>query len=124
MSTNAVHPTEIRTSISPSSAVELNTTSALANYATEADIGTDKNNTNSCSFIDKLSGVKFMSGSPSSVNYSIRFKGIAVKMTHVLTFPAPSDPKSMTYPTPTPRCTLLYKTPPIPLRRLARCRAK
>nr|CAD7575161.1 unnamed protein product [Timema californicum] len=33
-----VHPTEIRTSISPSSAVELNTTSALANYATEADI--------------------------------------------------------------------------------------
>nr|CAD7263952.1 unnamed protein product [Timema shepardi] len=32
-----VRPTEIRTSISPSSAVELNTTSALANYATEAD---------------------------------------------------------------------------------------
>nr|CAD7193583.1 unnamed protein product [Timema douglasi] len=31
-----VHPTEIRTSISPSSAVELNTTSVLANYATEA----------------------------------------------------------------------------------------
>nr|CAD7587608.1 unnamed protein product [Timema genevievae] len=31
-----VHPTEIRTSISPSSAVELNTTSALANYATKA----------------------------------------------------------------------------------------
>nr|CAD7424824.1 unnamed protein product [Timema monikensis] len=31
-----VHPTEIRTSISPSSAVELNTTSALANYASEA----------------------------------------------------------------------------------------
>nr|CAD7567497.1 unnamed protein product [Timema californicum] len=33
--TRPVHPTEIRTSISPSSAVELNTTSALANYATE-----------------------------------------------------------------------------------------
>nr|CAD7399782.1 unnamed protein product [Timema cristinae] len=32
-----VHPTEIRTSISPYSAVELNTTSALANYATEAE---------------------------------------------------------------------------------------
>nr|CAD7264528.1 unnamed protein product [Timema shepardi] len=31
-----VHPTEIRTSISPSSAVEINTTSAFANYATEA----------------------------------------------------------------------------------------
>nr|CAD7264304.1 unnamed protein product [Timema shepardi] len=30
-----LHSTEIRTSISPSSAVELNTTSALANYATE-----------------------------------------------------------------------------------------
>nr|CAD7457676.1 unnamed protein product [Timema tahoe] len=34
-----LHPTEIRTSISPSSAVELNTTSALANYATEAALG-------------------------------------------------------------------------------------
>nr|CAD7203081.1 unnamed protein product [Timema douglasi] len=34
--TNPVHPTEIRTSITPASAVELNTTSALANYATEA----------------------------------------------------------------------------------------
>nr|CAD7266902.1 unnamed protein product [Timema shepardi] len=33
--TTPVHPTRIRTSISPSSAVELNTTSALANYATE-----------------------------------------------------------------------------------------
>nr|CAD7257692.1 unnamed protein product [Timema shepardi] len=32
-----VHPTEIRTSISSSSAVEFNTTSALANYVTEAD---------------------------------------------------------------------------------------
>nr|CAD7571625.1 unnamed protein product [Timema californicum] len=31
-----VHPTEIRTSISPSSTVELNTTSVLAYYATEA----------------------------------------------------------------------------------------
>nr|CAD7395973.1 unnamed protein product [Timema poppensis] len=34
-----VHPTEIRTSISASSAVELNTISALANYATEAGVG-------------------------------------------------------------------------------------
>nr|CAD7573763.1 unnamed protein product [Timema californicum] len=34
--TTPVHPTEIRTSISPSSAVELNTTSTLANYAPEA----------------------------------------------------------------------------------------
>nr|CAD7259373.1 unnamed protein product [Timema shepardi] len=34
--TTPVHPTEIRTSISPSSAVELNTTRAFANYATEA----------------------------------------------------------------------------------------
>nr|CAD7570965.1 unnamed protein product [Timema californicum] len=38
--TTPVHPTEIRTSISPSSAVGLNTTSALANYATEAEHGT------------------------------------------------------------------------------------
>nr|CAD7393267.1 unnamed protein product [Timema cristinae] len=34
----SVHPTEIRTSISPSSAVELNMTSALANYGTEAEL--------------------------------------------------------------------------------------
>nr|CAD7198058.1 unnamed protein product [Timema douglasi] len=34
--TTPVHPAEIRTSISSSSAVKLNTTSALANYATEA----------------------------------------------------------------------------------------
>nr|CAD7400438.1 unnamed protein product [Timema cristinae] len=34
--TTPVHPTEIRISISPSSAVNLNMTSALANYATEA----------------------------------------------------------------------------------------
>nr|CAD7264150.1 unnamed protein product [Timema shepardi] len=33
-----VHPTEIRTSISPSLAVGLNTTSVLANYATEAGL--------------------------------------------------------------------------------------
>nr|CAD7457150.1 unnamed protein product [Timema tahoe] len=32
------HPTEIQTSISPSSAIELNTTSSLANYATEAGL--------------------------------------------------------------------------------------
>nr|CAD7204369.1 unnamed protein product [Timema douglasi] len=38
----SVHPTEIRTSISPSSAVELHTTSALANHATEAVVVTSK----------------------------------------------------------------------------------
>nr|CAD7446276.1 unnamed protein product [Timema bartmani] len=37
-----VHPTEILTSISSSSAVELNTSSALANYATEADCSPQK----------------------------------------------------------------------------------
>nr|CAD7398800.1 unnamed protein product [Timema cristinae] len=34
--TTPVHPTEIQTSTSPSSAVELNTSSSLTNYATEA----------------------------------------------------------------------------------------
>nr|CAD7262218.1 unnamed protein product [Timema shepardi] len=34
--TTPIHPTKIRTSISQSSAVELNTTSAIANYTTEA----------------------------------------------------------------------------------------
>nr|CAD7427016.1 unnamed protein product [Timema monikensis] len=33
-----IHTTEIRASISPSSAVELNTTSELANYATEGPL--------------------------------------------------------------------------------------
>nr|CAD7258492.1 unnamed protein product [Timema shepardi] len=36
--TTTVHPTEIRTSISPSLAVDLNTTSGLANYTTEAGL--------------------------------------------------------------------------------------
>nr|CAD7399785.1 unnamed protein product [Timema cristinae] len=40
--TTKVHSTEIRTSISSSSAVELNTTSALANYATEAGTSNSK----------------------------------------------------------------------------------
>nr|CAD7263883.1 unnamed protein product [Timema shepardi] len=40
-----IHPTEIRTSISPSSAVELNTTSALVNYATEAVLLCSRPNT-------------------------------------------------------------------------------
>nr|CAD7401060.1 unnamed protein product [Timema cristinae] len=43
-----VHPTEIRTSISPSSSVGLNTTSALANYATEAGMGCE---ITTCSFV-------------------------------------------------------------------------
>nr|CAD7577526.1 unnamed protein product [Timema californicum] len=38
LGTPPVHPTEILTLISPSSAVELNTTSALANYTTEAEL--------------------------------------------------------------------------------------
>nr|CAD7425501.1 unnamed protein product [Timema monikensis] len=50
-----VHPTKIRTSISQSSAVELNTTSALANYATEAGLvsidrqATDRAKVSDCS---------------------------------------------------------------------------
>nr|CAD7397117.1 unnamed protein product [Timema poppensis] len=39
---DTVHPSEIRTSISPSSAVELNTTSVLANYVTKAVSCTDR----------------------------------------------------------------------------------
>nr|CAD7260570.1 unnamed protein product [Timema shepardi] len=39
--TTYVHPTDIRTSISPFSAVEHNTTSALANYDTEAAVELD-----------------------------------------------------------------------------------
>nr|CAD7407249.1 unnamed protein product [Timema poppensis] len=37
LGTPPVHPTEIRTSISPSSVIELITTSVLANYTTEAN---------------------------------------------------------------------------------------
>ncbi|CAG2053053.1 unnamed protein product [Timema podura] len=48
--TTPVHPTEIRTSISPSSAVELNTTSALANYATEAAPNSEGNRPSANSF--------------------------------------------------------------------------
>nr|CAD7599900.1 unnamed protein product [Timema genevievae] len=50
-----VHPTEIRTSISPSSAVWHNTTDALANYATEADSKSQCLNT-LCATSGSLSG--------------------------------------------------------------------
>nr|CAD7573327.1 unnamed protein product [Timema californicum] len=53
--TTPVHPTEIRTSISPSSAVELNTTSALANYATEAELETALNSQSQSELLDALS---------------------------------------------------------------------
>nr|CAD7463219.1 unnamed protein product [Timema tahoe] len=62
----SVHPTKIRTSISSSSAVELNTTSALANYATEA--GHDrftfrvlpKGNCSYCTPIDPAQDIVFL----------------------------------------------------------------
>nr|CAD7571813.1 unnamed protein product [Timema californicum] len=62
-----VHPTEIRTSISPSSAVELNTTSALANYATEAAISSN----NYSSLLKKrlTGGKKSLKGAKTSEAY-------------------------------------------------------
>nr|CAD7199485.1 unnamed protein product [Timema douglasi] len=48
-----VHPTEIRTLISPSSAVELNTTSALANYATEAGVSKVEFRGSVCTYLQK-----------------------------------------------------------------------
>nr|CAD7444385.1 unnamed protein product [Timema bartmani] len=60
--TTPVHPTEIRTSISPSSAVGLNTTSALANYATEAGFKYVKN---AC---DESSGETGIGGTTSDTN--------------------------------------------------------
>nr|CAD7407567.1 unnamed protein product [Timema poppensis] len=56
----SVHPTEIRTSISPSSAVELNTTSALANYATEA-VRVEEANTSSRCYFTFQAGTAWMS---------------------------------------------------------------
>nr|CAD7438284.1 unnamed protein product [Timema bartmani] len=62
-----VHPTEIRTSISPSSAVELNTTSALANYATEAGLCKVK-----CSSPDHLKSSMPARGGPVFLNQEER----------------------------------------------------
>nr|CAD7458958.1 unnamed protein product [Timema tahoe] len=65
--TDVAHPTEIRTSISPSSTVGLNTTSALANYATEAgnktlppdtDIASDTDDGTVLELVDKRCGPK------------------------------------------------------------------
>nr|CAD7199941.1 unnamed protein product [Timema douglasi] len=53
---DTIHPTEIRTSISPSSAVELNTTSTLANYATEAERGRDRRKGRSKNITNKGEG--------------------------------------------------------------------
>nr|CAD7414971.1 unnamed protein product [Timema poppensis] len=60
----SVHPTEIRTSIYPSSAVELNTTSALANYATEA-AATDESESDNKKPRSKFSAAK--SGTSSRI---------------------------------------------------------
>nr|CAD7444136.1 unnamed protein product [Timema bartmani] len=51
-----VHPTKIRTSISPSSAVGHNTTSALANYATEAELEALVSGSNSSSHFPSTCG--------------------------------------------------------------------
>nr|CAD7588778.1 unnamed protein product [Timema genevievae] len=62
-----VHPTEIRTSISPSSAVGLNTTSALANYATEV-VSTDpchQHTTRHCRDVMVTYGGNLLVASPS-----------------------------------------------------------
>nr|CAD7444545.1 unnamed protein product [Timema bartmani] len=60
-----VHPTEIRTSISPSSAVELNTTSAFANYATEAGEIFPRVNLSVCRYISPNNILD--SGSPPAI---------------------------------------------------------
>nr|CAD7406675.1 unnamed protein product [Timema cristinae] len=52
-----IHPTEIRTSISPPSAVEINTTSALANYATEAGLKVRDLASWKCDASNKCSGI-------------------------------------------------------------------
>nr|CAD7588747.1 unnamed protein product [Timema genevievae] len=59
-----VHPTKIRTSISPSSAVELNTTSALANYATEEPVS--KISSNECNGKYKPKAVKHKANDSSN----------------------------------------------------------
>nr|CAD7575106.1 unnamed protein product [Timema californicum] len=61
-----VHPTEIRTSISPSSAVELNTTSALANYATEAGL------------LNTSEGTRLYNSQQSNANNEIWFKAATI----------------------------------------------
>nr|CAD7412345.1 unnamed protein product [Timema poppensis] len=53
-----LHPTEIRNSISPSSADELNTTSALANYAPEAGINVNR------AFLIPFTVMLFLEGIP------------------------------------------------------------
>nr|CAD7193966.1 unnamed protein product [Timema douglasi] len=62
--TPSSHPTEIRTSIYPSSAVELNTTSVLANYATET-AATDESESDNKKPRSKFSAAK--SGTSSRI---------------------------------------------------------
>nr|CAD7573379.1 unnamed protein product [Timema californicum] len=59
----SVNPTEIRTSISLSSAVELNTTGALANYATEA--GSVNHGVNCCESLTHIFLLLPLSDSPA-----------------------------------------------------------
>nr|CAD7429988.1 unnamed protein product [Timema monikensis] len=66
-----VHLTEIRTSISPSSAVELNTTSALANYATEAGC-LENDEPDSLDYVDTImkTEMKYYGSSPRVMDSS------------------------------------------------------
>nr|CAD7571523.1 unnamed protein product [Timema californicum] len=81
-----VHPTEIRTSISPSSAVGLNTTSALANYATEAEgvVGVDNGRHDSIVRVFPLSK---RNGKPHTVR--IRYYAATMVLRRLLVYAAP-----------------------------------
>nr|CAD7264545.1 unnamed protein product [Timema shepardi] len=94
-----VHPTKIRTSISPSSAIELNTTSAFANYVTEAGkstISTPDQDSNlnlpvigcqACcenSALDHTATEAGLRGGRSIISVGERFYGPLVKSKHGL----------------------------------------
>nr|CAD7447593.1 unnamed protein product [Timema bartmani] len=103
-----LHPTEIRTSILPPSAVELNTTSALANYATEAgEIRGNQGKVGKEPVQDRIEKARLLGsmeegrrprGRPGNKRLSKIGKMVVILLPHLTTL---SNSTPMPYPSPT-----------------------
>nr|CAD7445508.1 unnamed protein product [Timema bartmani] len=111
----SVHPTEIRTPISPSSAAEHNTTSALANYATEA--GPSNTGLEASPTTDKkLKISRSVQGRPPlhTVEKTSKRGGRIIRENDVMPPPAISSPGAMSQVQPSkpePTITEIMKSP-------------
>nr|CAD7201541.1 unnamed protein product [Timema douglasi] len=100
--TTPVHSTEIRTSISPSSAVELNTTSALANYFTEAVYYPPPLVWGHASPREPILSISISEGCTTGLPAACRLKSLP-RISTVITRPTVSKPVRVTLVTKSPQ---------------------